>query len=339
MIRGRVSATLHRQFQEMRGAADAGVVVADGLLAQPFQVFVGQGEVGGHGAVQVLLDLRLSMPKAPLLAGNARGLGGALGPKQPWQPRPTEGQRLPHPALGDRAEAGRAMGDGDAGGAFPLALCAWRIARDMGFAAGDGRQDQLQQLVFGDRAAAQFEIHFDVVRDGGRGGEGGAIVGMRLDQSCLVGHVGEVAQGLDACRRGTGADGDGRFGLGPDLADAGGVVGGGDGAFDQREVIGAVAGDFGRLDELGDVERSIKIQMRSWARLAAIRLCTAKRIMISGPQTKAEIVSGGTAASAWSKAVVATPTGHQAMQRPQPTQPEAPNWMAQHDSLWVIHCR
>ena len=33
------------------------------------------------------------------------------------------------------------------------------------------------------------------------------------------------------------------------------------------------------------------------------------------------------------------PTGHQAMQRPQPTQPELPNWSCQVLSLWVIHCR
>jgi hypothetical protein len=33
------------------------------------------------------------------------------------------------------------------------------------------------------------------------------------------------------------------------------------------------------------------------------------------------------------------PTGHQVMQRPQPTQPEVPNWSCQVASLWVIHWR
>src|SRR5271166_4732857 len=37
--------------------------------------------------------------------------------------------------------------------------------------------------------------------------------------------------------------------------------------------------------------------------------------------------------------VMSMPTGHQVMQRPQPTQPDVPNWSIQFASLWVIHCR
>ena len=37
--------------------------------------------------------------------------------------------------------------------------------------------------------------------------------------------------------------------------------------------------------------------------------------------------------------VMSMPTGHQVMQRPQPTQPEVPNWSIQVASLCVIHCR
>ena len=37
--------------------------------------------------------------------------------------------------------------------------------------------------------------------------------------------------------------------------------------------------------------------------------------------------------------VMSMPTGHQVMQRPQPTQPELPNWSIQVASLWVIHWR
>ena len=33
------------------------------------------------------------------------------------------------------------------------------------------------------------------------------------------------------------------------------------------------------------------------------------------------------------------PTGHQVMQRPQPTQPDSPNWSCHQASLWVIHWR
>src|SRR5271166_3454462 len=37
--------------------------------------------------------------------------------------------------------------------------------------------------------------------------------------------------------------------------------------------------------------------------------------------------------------VISIPTGHQVMQRPQPTQPETPNWSIQVASLCVIHWR
>jgi hypothetical protein len=37
--------------------------------------------------------------------------------------------------------------------------------------------------------------------------------------------------------------------------------------------------------------------------------------------------------------VMSMPTGHQAMQRPHPTQPDVPNCSHQVPSLWVIHCR
>jgi hypothetical protein len=33
------------------------------------------------------------------------------------------------------------------------------------------------------------------------------------------------------------------------------------------------------------------------------------------------------------------PTGHQVMHRPQPTQPELPNWSIQVANLWVSHWR
>jgi len=37
--------------------------------------------------------------------------------------------------------------------------------------------------------------------------------------------------------------------------------------------------------------------------------------------------------------VMSMPTGHHVTQRPQPTQPEVPNWSTQFASLCVIHCR
>ncbi len=44
-------------------------------------------------------------------------------------------------------------------------------------------------------------------------------------------------------------------------------------------------------------------------------------------------------AGAATSSVMSMPTGHHTMHRPQPTQPELPNWSCQVPSLWVSHCR
>ena len=47
--------------------------------------------------------------------------------------------------------------------------------------------------------------------------------------------------------------------------------------------------------------------------------------------------SGGATASSSSR--MSMPTGHQVMHRPQPTQPNVPNWSTQVANLWVSHWR
>src|SRR5512132_1051013 len=47
----------------------------------------------------------------------------------------------------------------------------------------------------------------------------------------------------------------------------------------------------------------------------------------------------GSSLIAAASSVMSIPTGHQAMQRPQPTQPELPNWSCQVPSLCVSQCR
>ena len=44
-------------------------------------------------------------------------------------------------------------------------------------------------------------------------------------------------------------------------------------------------------------------------------------------------------AMAAASSVRSMPTGHQAMHRPHPTQPDVPNWSHQVESLWVSHWR
>ena len=63
------------------------------------------------------------------------------------------------------------------------------------------------------------------------------------------------------------------------------------------------------------------------------------RTMRSSPSMVGLLGFAGVARIAAASAVMSMPTGHQVMQRPQPTQPEVPNWSIQLASLWVIHCR
>ena len=50
-------------------------------------------------------------------------------------------------------------------------------------------------------------------------------------------------------------------------------------------------------------------------------------------------VASSLARIAVSSSVTSIPTGHQVMQRPQPTQPEVPNWSCQVPNLCVSHWR
>ena len=50
-------------------------------------------------------------------------------------------------------------------------------------------------------------------------------------------------------------------------------------------------------------------------------------------------VGASAGAMARSSSRTSMPTGHQAMQRPQPTQPDEPNWSHQVANLWVSHWR
>jgi hypothetical protein len=97
-----------------------------------------------------------------------------------------------------------------------------------------------------DRAAAQLEVDEDVLGDGrgGRSGSASSDLGVGVHRRGVGGRVGaavragEVAQRLDAAGGGAGADHDELAGLLADLADALGVVRGGDRALDQRDVVG-----------------------------------------------------------------------------------------------------
>src|SRR5829696_6098743 len=154
----------------------------------------------------------------------------------------------------DRPEAGGAVGDHHADVAGPLALDADGVAGDRRRALVEEGADHLEQLVAVDRAALQLEVDVDVGRDRCRGLERGDVLRRGVDDRHEVLHVSEVPQRLDAARGRAGPDRHQPARLRPHLSDPLGVIGGGDRALDQREVVGALHLAAGRLQEVGDLD-------------------------------------------------------------------------------------
>src|SRR3990172_547357 len=156
--------------------------------------------------------------------------------------------------LGDGAEAGRAVGGRPAHGAAALALEAHGPGRELGLAAVEQRSQQLEQLVLADRTAAQLVVDARVLRDRRRGGERVDVLGRRVHRRGELAHVGEVPERLDPAGGGAGPDRDQPARLLAHLLDAGGVVGGGDRALDERDVVRAFHHLARSLEEVRDLE-------------------------------------------------------------------------------------
>jgi hypothetical protein len=66
--------------------------------------------------------------------------------------------------------------------------------------ARDERTEDLDQLIFVDRASSQFEVDRYMVSDRSRCGQGLDVLGMRVNSSQKILVIGEIAEGLDPSR-------------------------------------------------------------------------------------------------------------------------------------------
>ena len=158
--------------------------------------------------------------------------------------------------LGDRSEAGFFLGHNDANGAASFAGLANAFGGGFGASAAGHGQNDLDELVFIDWAAAELEIDLDVLCDGAR-------VGQRLDHfrrsvdsffELLM--VCEISQSLHTSGRSARSDGDEFFALRAEFYNTMKVFRGADGTFDDRKVIGArsqVAGGFSKVSKLDTI--------------------------------------------------------------------------------------
>jgi hypothetical protein len=122
--------------------------------------------------------------------------------------------------LGDRSEAGFFLGHDDADGAAPFAGLADAFGGGFGASAAGHGQNDFDELVFIDGAAAELEIDLDVLCDGARFGQRIDHFGRGIDGFFEVLMVCEVSQSLHTSRRSARADGDQFFALGAEFYDA-----------------------------------------------------------------------------------------------------------------------
>ncbi len=148
------------------------------------------------------------------------------------------------------------MGHHDANEAAQLAFDTEAVGRDVGAAAMEQRADHFQELVFVDGAAAQFEVDRYVFGNRGGSREGIDDLGLGIDAAGQFAEVSAVAQGLNAAGGGTGAHGHQGLGDPADFLNASGVMGCGDGAFHQRNLIAALGHVARGFREIGDLHQS-----------------------------------------------------------------------------------
>ena len=128
----------------------------------------GTGRARVEGAVEAdEVDLLGAQPPEP--AGQRGGVGRLHRPVAAVAAAVVGGAERPAAGVGDRSEAGRAVGDHDAHVAAALALDAHAARRDGRPALVEEGADHLEELALVDRAAVQLEVHVHVVRDRRRG--------------------------------------------------------------------------------------------------------------------------------------------------------------------------
>ena len=190
--------------------------------------------------------------------------------------------------MSDRPEARRALHH-HADRSALLALDADAVGRDRRLAAGEKRGNHLEELRLVDRAALQFEIDRNVGRNRRRCRERADVFGRGINGGDELVHVGEIAQSLNAAVRGAGADGDQVLRLPPYLANALGIVLGGDRALDQRQIVGAILHGARRFQEIGDLDRAGEARAAR-PRNQAARAGSRRRRRISRPQGEARLI-------------------------------------------------
>ena len=107
------------------------------------------------------------------------------------------------------------------------------MTRDARMTSCQESRDYLQQLMTVDRAAAQFEINLDVIRDRGRRRQCRDVGRFGVDAANELVVIGPVSQGLDSTCCGAGPDRDEKSGLTTDLTNSLTVSRGGDRSFHQ----------------------------------------------------------------------------------------------------------
>src|SRR5262249_42626980 len=152
------------------------------------------------------------------------------------------------------AEAGNALGHGNAHNPAPLAFDANTMTRDARLATPQESGDQLHQLMFVDGTAAQLEIDAYMIADRRAGFQRVDVLRSGVDGARELFDVGPVPQRLNAAGRRARADGHQILALPANLLDPPGVMRRGDRAFDKADIVRASEFARARFQEVGNFD-------------------------------------------------------------------------------------
>src|SRR5208337_2771607 len=111
-----------------------------------------------------------------------------------------------------------------------------------------------------DGTTPHFEVHANVLRDRGRGGERRDELGARIDDAPVLLDISPVAQRLNSTRGSASTDRDKKAAFLAHLDDAARIVGSGDAALDESDIVRPFEGAAPRLGKIDEVHLSRELE-------------------------------------------------------------------------------
>src|SRR5208337_487536 len=144
--------------------------------------------------------------------------------------------------------------------AAPLAFHAHAVRRKNRLRLGQQRSHHGKKLMLVDGTAPHFEVHANMLRVRSPGREGRDELGARIDDAPVLLDIGPVAQGLNSTRRRASTDRDKKAAFLAHLDDAARIVGSGDTALHESDIVRPFEGAAPRFGKIGEIHLSRELE-------------------------------------------------------------------------------